>query len=114
LPLALGHHKMFDADGLAGEPIRPTRDIAGCEDARNARLEVFVHRDTAIDGKPRLFGQGESRPDTNADDHEIGRKLLTILQRDASRIDRSDGRAKTKCDAMFLMKFANELTDLSS
>ena len=57
LPLALGHDKMFDADSFAGEPIRPARDVAGGEDTRDACLEVFVHRDAAINGEPCSFRQ---------------------------------------------------------
>ena len=57
LPLALGHDKMFDADSFAGEPVRPARDVAGSEDARDARFEVLVHCDAAIDGEPCSFRQ---------------------------------------------------------
>jgi len=57
LSLALGHDKMFDADSFAREPVRPACDVAGCEDARNTGLEVFVHCDAAINGEPRSFRQ---------------------------------------------------------
>jgi hypothetical protein len=57
LPLALGHDKMFDTDSFAGEPVWPARDVAGCEDAQDARLEVFVHCDAAINGEPCSFRQ---------------------------------------------------------
>ena len=76
LPLALGHHPVFDADALAGEPIRPARDVAGREDARGARFQVLVHRDAAIDGEACLFRQRNRRPHADADDDEIGRKFL--------------------------------------
>src|SRR5438105_13730940 len=34
LTLALGDHPMFHSDALAGEPIRPSSDVAGGEHAR--------------------------------------------------------------------------------
>ena len=80
LSLALGHNKMFDADSFAGEPIRPTRDVAGCEDAWDARLEVFIHDDAAIDGEPCSFRQRGRRSHADADDDEIGLKAFSILQ----------------------------------
>jgi hypothetical protein len=61
LSLTLGHDKVLDAYSFAGEPVRPARDVAGCEDARDARLEVFVHGDAAINGEPCLFHQRGSR-----------------------------------------------------
>ena len=37
LTLALCHDKMFDPDwAFAGEPVRPARDVAGCENMRDA------------------------------------------------------------------------------
>src|SRR5664280_1615892 len=36
LPLTLGDNPVFDADTLAGEPVRPSRDVTSGEDARNA------------------------------------------------------------------------------
>ena len=52
LALALGDHPMFDANPLAGQPVRPARDVAGREDAWNAALEVLIDDDTAIDRSP--------------------------------------------------------------
>jgi hypothetical protein len=46
---------VFDSDSFAGGPVRPTRDVAGCEDAWDARLEVFIHDDAAINGEPCSF-----------------------------------------------------------
>ena len=76
LSLALGHDKMFDADSFAGEPVRPTRNVAGCENAWDARLEVFVHGDAAINGEPRSFRQRGRRSHADADDDEIGLVFL--------------------------------------
>ena len=55
LSLTLGHNKVFDADSFAGEPVRLTRDVAGSEYAWDARLEVFVDDDAAINGEPCSF-----------------------------------------------------------
>ena len=60
--------------------IRPARDVAGGEDARDAGLEVLVHRDAAVDGEACLFRQGDRRPHADADDDEIGLKRLAVLQ----------------------------------
>jgi hypothetical protein len=53
LTLAFGNDKVLDPDALTGEPIWPTRDIAGGKDARGARLKVLVDGDTAVHGQPR-------------------------------------------------------------
>src|SRR5487761_1984678 len=72
LPLALGDDPVLDADSLAGEPVRPARDVAGREDARNIRFEAFVDRDAAVGGEARLFRQCDHRPYADADDDQIG------------------------------------------
>jgi hypothetical protein len=59
--LPFGHDPVLDADVVASEPVGPTRDVAGGEDARNARFEIRVHADAAIQGKPRLFSQRTSQ-----------------------------------------------------
>src|SRR5579864_9443213 len=73
LTLAFGQHPVLDADVLACERVRPARDVARRKDARNARLEVLVHRDAAIDGEACLFRQGDHWADTDADDDQVGR-----------------------------------------
>ena len=55
LALALGDDPMFDANSLTGQPVRPSRDITGSEDARDAGLEVLIDDNTAIDLESCLF-----------------------------------------------------------
>jgi hypothetical protein len=55
LALALGDNPMFDANSLTGQPIRPSRDITGSEDARDAAFEVLIDDNAAIDLEPCLF-----------------------------------------------------------
>ena len=112
LSLALGHHPVFDADALAGESIRPARDVAGREDATHAGLQVFVHGDASIDGEARLFGQRNRRPHADADDDQVGREPFSALQGDASTVDRHRRRAKMEDDPVFFMEVADETPDL--
>jgi hypothetical protein len=44
LTLTFGNNPMLDADALAGQPIRPSRDIAGGIDAGDAGFEVLIDR----------------------------------------------------------------------
>jgi hypothetical protein len=57
LTLTLGHDPVFHADSLAAQPIRPARDVARCEDTRDARREVLIYQEAAIDSESRSFGQ---------------------------------------------------------
>ena len=111
-PWRCGHDPVFDADALAGEPIRPARNVAGREDARDARFQVLVHSDAAIDGEAGLFGQCNRRPYADADDDEIGREVFSALQGDAALVDRGGCRAEMERHTVFFMEFADEIPDL--
>ena len=86
-PLALGDDPMFDANSLAGEPVRPARDVAGSEDALDAGLEVLVDDKAAIDLEPRLFRQRDCRPDADPDDNEVGLKAFSAFQHHTLIVD---------------------------
>src|SRR5690349_14735151 len=88
LPLTLRHDPVLHANALTGVRIGPAGDVAGGEDAWDARLEVLVHSHAAVDGESRLLGERDRRPDPDADDDEIRRYLVPVLQCDRTRIDR--------------------------
>src|SRR5262249_51247002 len=48
LALPFGDDPMLDANPIAAVRVRPSRDVAGGEDAGRARFEVLVHRDAAV------------------------------------------------------------------
>ena len=114
LPLAFGHHPVFDADALAGEPVRPARNVAGREDARDARLEVFVHGDAAIDGEACLFRQCDHRPYADADDDKIGLKIFSTLQTDALLVYGDGCGAEMERHTVALVELADEPSDVRS
>src|SRR5687768_3947269 len=71
-PLALRHDPMFDASALAAAPVGPAGDVSGCENSGRARLQIFVHDNTAVDREPRFFGKIRPRAYADANDHEVG------------------------------------------
>src|SRR3546814_12322216 len=77
LPLALRDNPVLDADLLAGVRVGPACEIAGREDAGGAGFEIFVDDDATVRREPRLLEDAECRPDTDADDHPIGRTAVT-------------------------------------
>jgi hypothetical protein len=87
LSLALGYDKMLDADALAGEPVRPTGDVASSDNPRRAGLKVLVNDDAAICGKASALGQLGLRPHPDAHDHEICLESFSIRQRDDACVD---------------------------
>src|SRR4029453_17694335 len=74
LTLPLRHHPVFDPQMLATARVGPARDVAGGKDAGYAGLEIFVHRHAAIDLETGALGQLDSRPHTDAADHQAGRQ----------------------------------------
>src|SRR5690348_16133761 len=62
LALALGDDPMLDADGLAGQPVGPTGDVACSIDAGNAGLQILADHDAAIDGYPGMLGERSPWP----------------------------------------------------
>jgi hypothetical protein len=74
---------VLDPDALSGEPVRPTRNVAGGVDILLAGLEEFVHHHTAVDGKARLGCECHRGTDTDTDNNKVGIKsfghwLLTL------------------------------------
>ena len=53
----------------------------------------------------------ERRPDTDAQDHQIGRELLAVRERDLHGVDAHELRAETEDDATLLMKPADRAAD---
>src|SRR5271169_294512 len=79
LTLPLGDDPVLDADPLAGQPVGPPGDVAGGPDAGNARLEIRVDCDAAVDRYPGLLGEYRLRPHPDPDDDEVGLELFPAL-----------------------------------
>src|SRR5262245_52196925 len=65
LPLALGDHKVLDANALAGVGIGPPGDVARGEDPRPAGFEELIHGDAAIERESGALRDRRRRPDTD-------------------------------------------------
>src|SRR5665213_2804449 len=100
LALALGDNPMFDANSLTAQSVRPTRDVAGSEDAWDARLEALIDDNAAINLDPRLFRQRDCRPHANPDDDEVGLKAFPAFQRHTLLVYRGSRGTEVECDAM--------------
>jgi hypothetical protein len=105
---------MFDANSLAGEPVRPARDVAGSEDALDAGLEVLVDDNAAIDREPRLFRQQDCRPHADPDDNEVGLKAFSAFQHHTLIVYRGGRRPEVECHPMVLRELAQEIPDFRS
>src|ERR1700730_15782293 len=114
LALAFRHHPMLDPDVLLGMWIGPARYITHGVDSGDAGFEEPVHRNAAVDFEARLFCQADARPYADADDHEFGLQHAAALERRALAVDRDDGIAQMKDDAVFLVQSANEVAHVGS
>jgi hypothetical protein len=72
LTLAFGNDPVLDADRIAGQPVRPARDVAGSEDAGPARLQIFVDDYPAIDREAGLLRERDRAMNANVEDDVIG------------------------------------------
>src|SRR6202047_2391996 len=88
LALPFGDGPMLDADRLACQPVGPSGDIAGGPDTGDARLEIRVDSDAAVNSNPGFLGKRGLRPDPDPDDDEVGIELFPALQCDAVWIER--------------------------
>ena len=66
----------------------------------------------AIDRQPRLLRQSKARAHADADHHDIGLDRAAAFQHRAFAVDRGDGVAEMKDDAMLLMQGADEVAHL--
>ncbi len=87
LSLPLGKHPMLDADAATGMRIRPPRDVPGSKDARSARLQMRIDKNTVIDGKPGFLGNANVRPHADPGDDEVGGHPLAVLERHVGAVD---------------------------
>jgi len=97
--------------GLASQPVGPPGDIAGGPDTGDARLEIRVDGDTAVNSNPGGLGECGLRPDPDPDDDEVGGELFPTLQCDAVWIERSRGGTEVERDAVLLVDLAHEVSD---
>jgi hypothetical protein len=57
LALPLCDNPVLYADLLAGQPVGPSRDVTRGPNTGNARLQIGVDGNAAIDSDARLFGE---------------------------------------------------------
>src|SRR5262249_59499677 len=88
LSLALGNDPVLDADALPRVRIGPSRDVAGGEDAGDARLEEFVDEDAVVGREPGLLRDRDRRPHADAHHDAIGIERPAAAERDAASRDR--------------------------
>ena len=65
LALPFGDDPVLDADRLACQPVGPSGDIAGGPDTGDARLEIRVDSDAALDPAPysiMMAGRYQTKP----------------------------------------------------
>src|SRR5260370_26820431 len=97
LSLAFSHHPVLDANMAPGERIGPARDISGCVDLRNARLEVLVHQHALVGLDASSLGKINQRPDADSDHDQDGIDRVVVLERDLSLVN--------CCDALLQMEY---------
>ncbi len=111
LTLPFGDDPVLDADLLAAQPIGPSCDVASGPNPGNARLEIRVDGDTAIDRDTGLLGEHSLGPHADADDHKVGVELFPAPQGDAVSIECSGCGPEMEDDAMLRVDLAHEVTD---
>src|SRR5580700_433403 len=79
LALPFGDDPVLDAEHLASEPVGPPGDIAGGPDPGDARLEIRVNGDAAVNSNPGPFGERGLRPHPDPDDDEVGIALFALF-----------------------------------
>src|ERR1019366_4282702 len=100
---------MFHADIFVGMRIGPARDIARGIDIGDARFEKSIHQNTAIDREASLFGQRQTWPHADTDNHDASFKHTTAFQRGALTFDSDYSIFEMKHDPVFLMQRTNEI-----
>ena len=78
LPLAPCHCPVLDADALAGQGVRPARNVARRKNTLHTGFKVFVHHHAMVGGQARLLGQRNGRAHANAHHHQVGGQRDTI------------------------------------
>ena len=74
---------VLDAQPAAVERVCDVGDVAGGEDAGNARLQVLVDEDAVVDREPGRLGELDARGDADADDDEVAVDRAPVVQLDA-------------------------------
>src|SRR5262249_4272678 len=87
--------RCIDPPPTSGQP-----DIAGGPDPGDARLEMWVNGDTAVNGDSGPLGERGLRPHPDPDDDEVGIESFIALQCDAAWIERSRRGAEVERDAV--------------
>jgi hypothetical protein len=112
LSVSLGDDPMLDADSFAAVRIGPSGDVAGSVNAGDARLQVFIHQDAAIEGEARFLGEEKGRPHPDAGDDDVAREDLVVGEGHAPRCDGSRHLAEVELDAVLLVQPAQGIAEL--
>ena len=88
--------------------VGPSRDIAGGEYTRRARLEELVHQNAAVHREPGLFRDCDCRPDADAHHNEVAVDGGAPAERHGAPIDPRHRLAQVERDAVFLVKRSDE------
>ena len=76
----------------------------------DARFEKGVHQDTAIDGEAGLFGQRQTRTNSDTNDHESRFDHATAFERRALAFDTDHSIFEMKHDPVLLVQRSNKIT----
>src|SRR5665811_914569 len=109
LSLALRDHPMFHADIFAGIRVGPARNIARSIDSGDARFEKGIHQDTAIDREAGPFGQCQTWPHPDTNNHEADFKHTTTFERRAMAFDGGHSIFEMKHDPVLLVQCTHEV-----
>ena len=109
LSLALRDHPMFHADIFVGMRVGPARNIARSIDTGDARFEKGIHQDTAIEHKARPFGQRQTWPHPDTNNHEVGFKHTATFERRLVAFDGDHSIFEMEHDPVLFMQRTNEV-----
>src|SRR6266496_680626 len=90
--------------------IGPAGNVSRREDVCDARLQIAIHRHTAVESQSRLFRELEIRTHSDARDDEIGGDLFAICE---SRIDARDACNRLSEVEMHSLSFVHALDEFS-
>ena len=110
LTLPLGNDPMLDADRLAGQPVRPSRYVAGGPYTRNVCLEIRVDSDAAVTAMPEWSASAVSgrTPMPTTTESAASRSPLRKL----TPLRSNEMGIEVEGDAVLLVDLTHEVSDL--
>ena len=105
---------MLDANPFAGMWVGPSGRVPGGEDAGRARLQVLVHRDTAVHSQPCLLRERQCRLDADAHDDEVAVERGAAAERHGPPVNPRHGLTQMEGDAVRLVQRPDEPAHLDA